>query len=332
MASKYVPIIRWKRGEQNALLNLLEDVKDLVTPFIEIPFTPTAEKNIARIDTIWSGRQFYFYLCPDWYEDEPDTYKFYMEKIQSTNCDTAIPVFDLSNDTDIRKSAGNTPNGVAIRIQNNEFGLIEDTLNGYVAEGVIDPDQTDLLLDLRYVYENDLFSKESVIKATFADLEGSQRYRSIIISSCSFPKSFTNLESDRVYSYRRTELQVYHLADKLAKRHGFNYIYSDYGPSDLEEVEFVVGMTPNFKIKYTTLDQYLYIKGKSLKKGGLDLEEVGSCCKLLVDRADFSGEGFSWGDDKIYELASGKASSGGNLTSWVGYSYNHHISLIAKLI
>ncbi len=35
--SHYVPILKWKRGEYQALLRLSEKAKDALTPLIEIP-------------------------------------------------------------------------------------------------------------------------------------------------------------------------------------------------------------------------------------------------------------------------------------------------------
>lgn len=331
---KYVPIIRWKRGEQVGLHNLTSEIKDQIMPLIEVPFTPTAEKSIREsIDKYWNNRPFYFYLHNDWFEETENLSELYTKydeqynKLDNTN---AVMVFDLTNiNYDFVEHYG--PNTrLGIRIQNNEFELVEKILNQYVSDGIVNPIKTDLILDLRYVYTDDYYSKATVLKSILLDLENISDYKSIIISSCSFPNSLINIDTHKVYNYPRKELDINLLSDSLAKKLSFNYIYSDHGPSDLEEVDFIVGMVPNFKIRYTTFDQYLYIKGLSIKKGGLDIDQVVSCAKLLANRPDFSGEGYSWGDRKIHDLANSLSNSSGNLTSWISYSYNHHITLIVN--
>ena len=52
---------------------------------------------------------------------------------------------------------------------------------------------------------------------------------------------------------------------------------------------------------------------------------------LIYKHADFSGEAFSYGDKVIADTANGIAIKSGNLTNWVGYSLNHHITLICTL-
>jgi len=109
-------------------------------------------------------------------------------------------------------------------------------------------------------------------------------------------------------------------------------VYADYGPMNLSEVTFFPYMVPNFKIKYSTSDKYLVVKGLSLKKGGLELANVATSCRLLVEHPQFSGENFSYGDNIIATIANGTNTKSGNLTNWVAYSFNHHITLIVSLL
>ena len=76
----------------------------------------------------------------------------------------------------------------------------------------------------------------------------------------------------------------------------------------------------------------IIIKGLSLKKGGLELANVATSCRLLVEHPQFSGENFSYGDNIIATIANGTNTKSGNLTNWVAYSFNHHITLIVSLL
>lgn len=338
MNKLYVPIVKCKMGEQKALLNLDEQVKDNIIPLIEIPLFSQAmiKKGTtvkALISSFWDKRNYFFYFMPDWYSELDDFNDFIEEKVIPLCHDNyAIPVIDLSLVDFVKNWSDISQNGVAIRLRGNEFGDIEDLLNPLFNETKLTRNQIHLIFDLQYVGENDLFSKISVLKAAFSDLDKANEFRSIVISSVSFPQQIPSMESKKIYNFRRVETEIFAVALKLSERFNFNYVYSDYGPSDIEENAFVFGMSPNFKIKYTVFDDYLYIKGTQIKKGGLDLLNVRELATILIECSDFSGKDYSWGDKNIFDIAVGELTNSGNLTTWVSYSMNHHITFITRQI
>ncbi|MPM20435.1 hypothetical protein SDC9_66865 [bioreactor metagenome] len=338
MNRQYVPIVKCKMGEQKALLNLDEQVKNNVIPLIEIPlFSQAMTKKGTTVEgliaSFWDKRKYFFYFMPDWYSDFEDFNDFIEEKVKPLCSDSyAIPVIDLTLVDFVKNWSEISQNGIAIRLRNNEFGVIEEVLNPLFEDTILKRSQTHLIFDLQHVGENDLFSKVSVLKAAFSDLDKASEFCSIVISSVSFPKQFPSMESKKIYCFKRVETEIFATALKLSERFSFNYVYSDYGPSDIEENVFIVGMSPNFKIKYTAFDDYLYIKGIPIKRGGLDIENVRELAKILVDCSDFSGEDYSWGDKSIYDIALGTSASSGNLTTWVSYAMNHHITFITRQI
>lgn len=333
---KYVPILKYKAGEQQAIKNLDAATSDQICPLFEIHKPKDGVDLREQIAACWDNRPFFFYPMPDWYEECEDINEWVNEPDGDFNslCKSrnAIPVLDLSMLDAVYDWSFLPQQGIAIRIRNNEFAEVESMLNPVFSSSTLKRASTDLILDLQYAYQNDLFAKESVLKGTLPYIDEIGAYRSIIISSCSFPETLPDMEVNRIYPFPRTERQIHARATELSKRFGFKYVYSDYGPANLEEVQFVVGMTPNFKIKYSTSNEYLYIKGIPLKRGGLDIERISDLCLTLVNSGEFFGEKFSWADSCIYQLANGTAKSGGNLTTWVSYATNHHISLICSIL
>ena len=333
---KYVPILKFKAGEQQAIKNLDAATSDQICPLFEIHKPKDGVNLREQIAACWDNRPFFFYPLPDWYEDCEDINDWFNKKdgIFYSLCKSgnATPVLDLSMLDAISDWSFLPQQGVAIRIRGNEFADVEGTLNPVFSSTPLKRAATDLILDLQNALENDLFSKESVLKGTLPYIDGISEYRSIIISSCSFPEELPQMEVNRIYRFPRTERQIHAKALELAKRFHFTYVYSDYGPASLQEIQFVVGMSPNFKIKYSTKDEYLYIKGISLKYGGLDIKNISTLCTTLVNSGEFFGEDFSWADACIYKLSNNTAKSGGNLTTWVSYSMNHHITLICSIL
>jgi len=339
----YVPIMKWKRGEQGALFNLEESLKKSTIPLIEVP---THQKDIEKfsheVDKIWGARPYYFYLSQEWYENIEDddaddmeeaVLRIFSEHYATLDAKFAIPVFDLTNNHAIRTWPSSNSPRMAIRITGNEFGLIDPELNHLLKDPARKND-TDLLLDLRIVDGDNIFAKQSVLKAALADIDNPADYRSIIIASNSFPSNFNGVEQEKLYEFGRNELEIHKTALRLAEKIGFNYVYSDYGPTDLSDTTFVIGMSPNFKIKYTGFDKYYFIKGIPIKRGGLDFAQVQKACKILyMNESVYMGDSFSWADSKIAEIANATEKvPTGNLTTWVAYSFNHHITFIVTQI
>lgn len=345
MKIKYVPILRWKIGEKNCLENLTTNVASQIIPFIEVspPSDSSndedAEKKLVKLfssfNTSWEDKPFYLFLSEDWFSNADSIHQIseiYEDFYRGINHPKAIPAFDIIDEINIRNVTNlSKTNGVCLRISGNNFETLGQTLNDYVTNALITPQSTDLLIDLKYIDE-ETYPKKAVLTTAISDIANITDYRRVIIASCSFPKDISDLPSYVINEFKRHEVTIHEISTKLQTAFDFNYVYADYGPMNLNEVTFVLGMSPKFKIKYTTKDKYLIIKGDSLKRGGLDLPNVSSCCMQLVNHQQYSGANFSYGDKVISDTANGTNIKGGNLTSWVGYSFNHHITLIVSLL
>lgn len=347
MITKYTPILRWKAGEKNCLENLSPDVSNQIIPFVEVApptVSPTDDENaiekkltklFSSFNTTWKNKPFYLYLSDNWYTDADtpgQVSELYGDIFKRINHPGTIPAFDITDEINISNAANLTnTSGICLRIRGNNFETLSQSLQSYIDNSWIIPQSTDLLLDLAYIDE-DIYPKKTALTTVISDILNISDYRRIIIASCSFPKDISNLRSDIVNEFKRHEATIHKISLDLQNKFGFNYVYADYGPMNLNEVAFVLGMVPNFKIKYSTADKYLIVKGLSLKKGGLDLANVVAACNQLVSHPQYSGEDFSYGDKIIATTANGSNTKSGNLTNWVGYTFNHHITLIVLLM
>lgn len=330
----YVPILKCKMGEQKALAQLTPDVQSQIKPLLVIPHSDaTTKRPIHEIfQSFWPDKEFFFQFMPEWYDENMEQFPHLFENEAASLIHEAsgTPVFDLSSIDYIENWNGLTKNGIAIRLRNNELGEITTILNPFMESGKIKKNETDLILDLQFFSPDDLFATTSVLKAVFSELNNASHYHSIIIASTSFPKPTQTMKNELIYRFDRMENKIHELALNLAAEYEFHYLFSDYGITDIEDIAFVLGMSPNFKIKYSSIEHYLYIKSYSLKRGGLDIQNVRKLSKLLVNDIEYSGPDYSWGDYNIYQIAEGLSLSPGNLTTWLSYSMNHHITLISK--
>jgi hypothetical protein len=66
--------------------------------------------------------------------------------------------------------------------------------------------------------------------------------------------------------------------------------------------------------------------GRVPKNGGNGVQ-FDDLCKLLVERWEFSGDEFSWGDARIGACANGKESNG-NASVWTAVGTSHHLAFV----
>lgn len=336
MNNFYVPLLRCKKGEQIALLRLSESVKNGIKPLLELPYSNSSTKQPlpSLINSFWNGYPYFIQFSPEWYDNISENISDFLEESLPVllNNTKATPVINLSDIGFISnwKLLSNT--GFACRIRNNEFSNITDFLTSLFSSSTIKRNQVDLILDLQHISSEYLFDKMCLLRTVCSEIESINEYRSVIIASTSFPDSVESLEREQVYHFERQEKHIHELALKLATEYDFNYMFADYGTSGIDDSIYVPGMSPNFKIKYTTASDYIYIKGYQTKKGGLDIQNVRKCANTLINCNSFSNQYFSWGDGTIYNIAIGHSISPGNLTNWISYSLNHHITLLQDLL
>ncbi len=334
MQTIYVPILKCKQGEEKALSHLDSNIKSVIKPLLEIPYSVTSKKHslCGHLQSFWSDYPFFFYFMPEWQNKSQEPYStFISDKVLPIiNQLPGTPVINLSSTEYIKNWKPLSKNGIAIRLRNNEFSEIASLLNPLFNSGMIEVSQTDLIFDLQHISSDRLDDITSLLDTTFSNLPNAHEYHSIIVASASFPKNTYTLDYSKIYQFNRIEDKIHNHLLNLSNQYGFHYLFSDYGTSDMEDYKYIPGIFPNFKIKYTSWENYLYIKGHSITKGGLDIHNVRHLAKLLVSSPDFSGPEFSWGDNIIYQIAEALTLSPGNLMNWISYNMNHHITLIAK--
>jgi hypothetical protein len=324
----YVPIIKWKQGEQGALKELNDSVKDSIIPLIEITPDLNFSKFKNSLDN-WENKNFYFDVMPEVYEENDG--EIYFDLLKQCNPDFVIPVVFISDDKDaIVEAVRYSNNGIAIRISSNDFEDLEDSL--IKLGNIIDYKNIDLIIDLKEVNERNFSEKKIIIKALMPDIPNIQSFRNIIISSSAFPQSLSNFEKYKIHYINRYDYQLWSSLHTLENKYNIKLVYSDYCVNHPSFLEYIPGMTPSFNIRYTADNSFIVIRGDSTKKGGLDNKNVIALCNKLIELDDYSGLDFSWGDNYIFTRNSDKITGCGNLSIWRKVGTNHHITFVINQI
>ena len=97
---KYVPILKFKAGEQQAIKNLDAATSDQICPLFEIHKPKDGVNLREQIAACWDDRPFFFYPLPDWYEDCEDINDWFNKQdgnfYSLCKNGNATPVLDLS--------------------------------------------------------------------------------------------------------------------------------------------------------------------------------------------------------------------------------------------
>jgi hypothetical protein len=354
---RYVPILKGKEGEFAALEELTPNILGKLTPLIEVPDIPfdfinerpskTLEAHVVgiaeRLAKAWTNGGDAYVQLP-WCEkgrpaDERLQSKVHVFARVLADCEDehvrAIPVISTASSDDYVAAAGayiaRTGVPLCIRLTLTDFdedrqdAPLEDTLSNLLenanagkAEG------TDVIIDLREIDSDSTI----VARAVSADLPA-MSFRHRVIAAASFPENLSDVARGSVQTLPRHEWSLW---ERLRSRPPFRNAFSfgDYGISNPTTTELDPRtMRMSASIRYTTLNDWLVLKGKNVRDYGFD--QYHELCKELVDRPEYRGRKFSWGDQFIYDCAH-RVSGPGNATTWRKVGTNHHLTVVVNAL
>lgn len=347
----YVPCIRWKQGEYQAITNLRTTTKDVILPLIEIPeIGYDFEKEVEvksldehiklftkRIINKWNQRPCFIdtkLIDPHrMMEYNIHPLKYVFEQLRQ-NDSSAIPITGLSRDInhqDCIKDIVKVENkGLGIRftleeIVNDNFNnTIQDLLNSICVE----PNQCDFILDLDAPNFTPIEGFAKLISTILYNIPFLKQWRSIIIIGTSFPASMGEVNTG-LSIIPRYEWALYRSLIRILNPRDFRLpFFGDYvinHPAILQMDMRIV--KPSASIRYTISDKWLIVKGTNVRENGT--KQYKTHCKELIKSGYFYGSDFSFGDMYISDCSKGKKGTG-NLTTWRWVGTNHHIETVTR--
>ncbi|MBC1824180.1 beta family protein [Listeria seeligeri] len=326
----YVPILKAKLGEKEGIAQLTEEVQDNILPLFEIPLDQVnnKDKKISPVTSHWKNREFFLDFSADCHADEFSLEDFF-GKFDKINSEFAIPVFHLNYSNEVcERLRLKSKNGYALRVTTNEV-MDEDFKDVFGEFSKRTPiKDTFLIIDVGELKADTLNTSIFTAKGAIESIPQLAEFKNIVVSSCSFPKTFQGFDKHEFILINRLESVFYNRLSKQLS--DLNIIHSDYCVNHCSDFEFVLGMQPSFNIRYTTKTEFLIYKGDTLKKAGLAFENVQDACEKLCSHQLYMGRDYSWGDSMINKIAFKEVDKGGSLTTWRAYGTNHHITFMVN--
>jgi len=358
----YIPCLRWKQGEYQALLNLSPKTKDSILPLIDVAefFTDapdnsydfeesTPPKNIdehlskfaERVRIKWGTDQCFVDLrlvdpiCRLADGQHPVSYIF--TGLRSLGVD-AIPVAGLEQDAQYRASIYKTiredKKGLCLRIglQKATGEHVVENVDRLLGEAGLGPDQCDLIFDLG-APDNfeplDVFVR--IIESIIRSLPYINSWRSFSLIGTSMPVSVNKLPGGISILQRNEWILYKQLITSLRKSGTRVPIFGDYvinHPAALNlNMRYIY---PKAAIRYTIPDRWLISRGEPIRgRTGVGLGQFRNLCTLIVESKYYCGPSFSFGDGYILKCANQEVKPG-NLPRFREVGTSHHLEMMVR--
>lgn len=346
---QYVPLLKWRQGEYQALLKLNDSIKDQVVPLIVIPpieydfddqcDKKTVEKHLEpfakRYKAKWNKRpaliDMHHSLELSIRDSGLTTVVSIFDELRA-NSANAIPVIDVRRDTqyldDVKTIQKKDNGGLALRVTLSDLmsSTFAKDLAAVIARVSIGNEAVDLVIDLdapRNFEPYGDFAKVVVgLMLPFGDLK---KYRSLAIVATSYPESQSIQKPGGVFV--RHEWALYKAIQTELSVAGKVPTFGDYGMERPEFLNMDMRLVkPAGKVVYATPTSWRIRKAGSFRD---DPGQMRKHCKDILASGDYRGETFSAGDKYIKDCAAGTATTS-NLSGWKWIGMNHHMTQIVE--
>ncbi|MCY8912543.1 beta family protein [Bacillus atrophaeus] len=349
----YVPVLRWKRGEQNAIKELDDKIKNKITPLVEIPPIDwdfenecpkkTIDEHIknfaSQLKNSWGSANTIFIdafqICID--DEEMTVNKIHPLKHifdsllkENLNAIAVIcPNCGLNYEKAVHTIIETYDTGYCLRLSDKHLDNTDELISTFLIKFPAAPEKIDVILDYRYIDPNHTSRMSSLVAGTLLTLPYINDWRTLTFIGTSVPENLSSIPTGTDGRIPRSEWLIYKklLSTNLSRFPSFG----DYVISNPEYISIdprLIQMAAN--IRYTSNEDYLFFRGHSVRSPKFGKwQQAQTLCKRLIEHHSFYGKDYSYGDNYIYECAHGRNSTG-NAETWRKVGTNHHLTLASN--
>jgi hypothetical protein len=346
--SRYVPCVRWKMGEYQALLRLTGSAKRAITPLIEVPEigwdfensqgAKSIDEHIAKVPgrliTKWGSRDFFLdckLIETEAMADRSHPVEWIhsrLKDLQKHVCHVAHLNTSSVSAVAIRKIVNASPHRLALRLTLSDFARpeLQQQVRRFLEYHRVSATETHLIFDLEAPNFEPFDGFSKMLSAISAQIPFLKDWATFTLLGTSFPASMGALTKG-AHELPRHEWIAYKAI--LSHEIPFGRVPT-FGDYCIAHPAVVTGdmrlIKPAASIRYTINDRWLVIKGSAFRKNP---QQVCTFSKNLVASPYFMGSGFSQADEHISKCAQGSVGPG-NLSTWRWVGTTHHIEKIAS--
>lgn len=343
----YVPVVKWKQGEQKALETLTPPSKERLTPLIEIPPIEWDFENDVPKKTVdehlvnfgetlqrsWPQRaliDLLFIHPSERMASGLHPLAYVLQEARARRI-PLVPVTNSERDADYNAEVVAADQkdhlGAAIRITERDFDTLKPNLDSLLKALQMNPEQIDLVVDYGYVDPAFLTRTSLFLTGLIDNLPYLDEWRNVILCGTGFPKNLSDVSANTVDQIDRAEWIIWKRIMRVGTVNR-EPIFGDYGISNPEPFEGdprFINMSAN--IRYTAADKFIIFKGLITRKYGS--AQYHQLANQVVRHPEYSGRNFSAGDLYINDVAQNNDGPG-NATSWRKAGTNHHLTYVTN--
>jgi hypothetical protein len=347
----YIPILRWKAAEKEALEQLTTKEKVRMTPLLEIlmpqPKNPKVGDRVKgpaellaesienlkmTLPKIASDILKYWGRTPAFVDMSLVDVSLRASGLKRIVTDAEeigiplIPVISLGSDTATQNAAfalaKNKKKGLCLRLSRPDLidsGVLSQNIKKLLAASSLLEEDIDLLVDLKNTDE-----ECSKLAAWCGQIPNISKWRTFTVASGAFPPDLTALSVD-LHFIERSDWNAW-LAQrnkKLPRKPSF----ADYTIQHPIYKDPVRGSNPSASIRYTLRDRWMIMRGQALRgKNTKGHAQYPAVARMISENEEFFGAAFSFGDKYIAEKGENlNTKETGTPRTWLRAGINHHL-------
>ena len=348
-SGSYVPVLRWRQAEYQALLRLDEVVKDRIVPLITIPpiefdfetrtLSRTVHKHvhpfIRRYKQKWGQRPSWVTLDDSIANGRMETgehvFDYVFDGLRAQRA-LAIPALGLGADSETKGAVAQAISldrhgiGVILKIEDLMRNDVGAAIRQLAAEVGGSPGEMDVLVDLVGPNYEPYRAFAGALVPALGHLGNPHAFRNLVLIGTAIPESFGSLAKGSDELPRHDWLFYQVLLENLPA----DMRRPTYGDHTIVHPSFKAidfrAIRPAGKVLYTTGSTWATRKGGAFQN---DRTQMYAHCSAIVSepRFEFRGKDFSDGDDYIAKCAA-HAAGPSTLTRWKEVGISHHITAV----
>lgn len=325
MPFRYVPLLRAKVGEANALLHLAPADKARLFPILHLAST-LSPQVLVKIGQAWTGRHLGL-----------DGLFNYNIAGSATQMQNAFGVLTTAGVNVVPSVEFGAPSGYTQAVsQMVAGGLIVKARLGdlqavpnWLATAGWHPQSVDLVIVAGHIADFGAGVLNSLVQHSLQNLPQQNAWRSVTLAGSAAPKDFSGLGLGPAL-VPRLDWQLWQATSPQV---AFQLDYGDFGiahPDMTEPPGYVMGKA-TVSARYTLDNEWLLIKGRPVSGvNGIPMptQYLGHA-QILAATPTFGGLVGCWGDLRIQSIAGGTGTPGSRQT-WVEAGVNRHLCLVAN--
>jgi Beta protein len=359
----YVPILKGKQGELDAIRETAPEIRGDFTPLVEVP--PVPPKYIEGEDEPVPGKTIDLHVSDvsqkftdalgantpvfiDGYYienegelgngEEPVTGIFEGLRKSGVRFIPTIGLDRVSEYTEaVREAIQEDRRGCCLRLVEPDLeGLSElETQVASLMDALeVDAGAVDLIVDF-----GPNVPSRAALPYQINALPLLKKWRTLTVASSSFPVNMEDVAQNSVVEFERREWTAWNFLRSKPKTLARMPTFGDYAinhPSLTDIDPRIMRMSPN--IRYTSAVNYVIAKGQAYprkkdprkKTGVAASEQYPRLAEMVMKHPSWAGKKFSWGDGFIDACA--RKARVGNPTNWRAVGTCHHIASVVRQI